>query len=291
MEADWEVEIGGGAPIIDACWDGFVDLRFDPRTRLGAFLKQAQDLPESANLPTLAEALVRLNSPRSPVWTSKCDVWPVLDAADIDADELDAPQEDAIVAWACYIDLVPHNKSRPSPDATESPSPGFVTGHDWQVWASTQTHRANNANETGEALEVAEKLASDCLVTGHDFSRADANSLKGRGFSPAEKTISDDGALAPEGISTEAARLINAAAQWRQQLRSIPLSHCRADLIVRQAIIAPDQMDHGVTAYLTACGRTSEEANATLSRTLEALANTLCPDSTVEQIQSDCLQR
>ena len=244
MEADWEVEIGGGAPIIDVCWDGFVDLRFDPRTRLGAFLKQAQDLPESANLPTLAEALVRLNGSRSPVWTSKCDVWPVLDAADIDAGELDAPQEDAIVAWACYIDLVPHNESRPSPDATESLSPGFVTGH--------------------------------------DFSRADANSLKGRGFSPAETAISDEGALAPEGISTEAARLIDAAAQWRQQLRSVQLTHCRADLILRQAIIAPDQMDHGVTAYLTACGRTSEEANATLARTLEAFANTLCPDSTVE---------
>ena len=27
MEADWEVEIGGGAPVIDALWPGFVDLR------------------------------------------------------------------------------------------------------------------------------------------------------------------------------------------------------------------------------------------------------------------------
>ena len=286
MEADWEVEIGGDAPVIDACWDGFVDLRLDPRTDSSplpdTYLKRAQGLAESANLPGLSEALVQLNGLHSPAWTSKCDVWPILDTADIDADELDAPQEDATFAWACYIDLVPHNKSRPSPDATESPSPGFVTGHDWQVWASTQTHRANNANETGEALEVAEKLASDCLVTGHDFSRADANSLKGRGFSPAETAISENGALAPEGISTEAARLIDAAAQWCQQLRILPLTHCRADLIVRQAAIEPDQMDHGITAYLTACGRTSEEANATLARTLEAFANTLCPDSTVE---------
>lgn len=194
MEADWEVEIGGGAPIIDACWDGFVDLRFDPRTRLGAFLKQAQDLPESANLPTLAEALVRLNGSRSPVWTSKCDVWPVLDAADIDAGELDAPQEDAIVAWACYIDLLPKSD---------------------QQWITPQM------------------AAHWCQA-------------------------------------------------WCKHLRAVPLTHCRADLILRQAIIAPDQMDHGVTAYLTACGRTSEEANATLARTLEAFANTLCPDSTVE---------
>jgi len=110
----------------------------------------------------------------------------------------------------------------------------------------------------------------------------DISALKGRGFSPAEKAISQDGALAPEGISTEAAGLIDAAAQWCQQLRAVELTHCRADLIVRQAAITPDQMDHGITAYLTACGRTSEEANAALARALQAFANTLCPDSTVE---------
>jgi len=68
MEADWEVEIGGGAPIIDACWDGLVHLQTAP--------ERAAELPEAADLPRLAEALVRLNAPRSPVWTSKCDVWP-----------------------------------------------------------------------------------------------------------------------------------------------------------------------------------------------------------------------
>ena len=48
MEADWEVEIGGGAPVIDACWDGYVDLRFNPRMDSSlppdTFLKRAQSL-------------------------------------------------------------------------------------------------------------------------------------------------------------------------------------------------------------------------------------------------------
>ena len=30
MEADWEFEVGGDAPVIDACWPGFVDLRRIP---------------------------------------------------------------------------------------------------------------------------------------------------------------------------------------------------------------------------------------------------------------------
>ena len=33
MEADWEFEIGGGAPVIDAPGPGFVDLQHEPRTR------------------------------------------------------------------------------------------------------------------------------------------------------------------------------------------------------------------------------------------------------------------
>ena len=245
MEGDWEVEIGGGAPIIDACWPGLIHLQTAP--------ERAAELSEAANLPGLAEALARLNGSHSPIWTSKCDVWPILDATDIDADELDAPQEEATFAWACYIDLLPHNGCH---------DPGALKGR----------NSGNASDSKGQ-------------------NPSDAGSLKGRGFSPAETTISDDGALAPEGIPTEAARLIDAAAQWCQQLRAVPLTHCRADLIMRQAVIAPDQIDHGITAYLTACGRTSEEANAALARTLQAFAHTLCPDSTVEQVPSDFRQR
>jgi len=71
MEADWEVEVGPEAPVIDALWPGFVDLRSAPR--------QAHTFPEVAQLPPLAAVLARLNAPASPVWTSRCDVWPLED--------------------------------------------------------------------------------------------------------------------------------------------------------------------------------------------------------------------
>jgi hypothetical protein len=115
MEADWEVEVGGGAPVIEADWPGFVDLRLYP--------ERASQLQEALDFPPLAEALVALNAATSPVWTSKCDVWPVvgMDApevdpgspppalAPLDPDELDAPSEQASYAIGCYIDLLPRS--------------------------------------------------------------------------------------------------------------------------------------------------------------------------------------
>jgi hypothetical protein len=80
MEADWEIEIGEEAPIIDACWPGFVDLRAEPG--------QVSELPEVREFHSLGDALIRLNSADSLVWTAKCDVWQI---ADFDRFELDAP--------------------------------------------------------------------------------------------------------------------------------------------------------------------------------------------------------
>lgn len=85
MEADWEVEIGGGAPVIEADWPGFIDLRKHPE-RVG-------EIAESVFSP-LADLLLALNSARSPLWTSKCDVW-----------------EPAPGALACYVDLLPRDGS------------------------------------------------------------------------------------------------------------------------------------------------------------------------------------
>src|SRR5271155_5837199 len=101
MQADWEFELGSGAPVIEARWSGFVDLRLDPRR---AFL-----LPEAAQLPALAQALLRLNAAASPVWTSKCDFFPSLAPGEFDADELDAPPSSSVHAVACYIDLLPRS--------------------------------------------------------------------------------------------------------------------------------------------------------------------------------------
>jgi hypothetical protein len=95
MEADWEFEIGGDAPVIEPHWQGFVDLRADPR--------RAVDLAEALLLPGLADALMRLNATGSPVWTCKTDVFV---PGPIDPGELDAAAAEASHAIACYVDLL-----------------------------------------------------------------------------------------------------------------------------------------------------------------------------------------
>jgi hypothetical protein len=99
MEADWEIEIGGESPVIEAYWPGFVDLRLHP--------ERASQLPEAAALPALARALEVLNAETSPLWTSKCDFWPILDASGFDLDELDAPPGCDAYGVGGYLDLFP----------------------------------------------------------------------------------------------------------------------------------------------------------------------------------------
>ncbi|MGB8261768.1 MAG: hypothetical protein WCE75_15505 [Terracidiphilus sp.] len=105
MEADWEFEIGAGAPVIEACWEarwpGYVDLRLAP--------ERLREIPEAMALPALGRALSALNGPRAPLWTSKCDFWPQLDPGEFDPDEMDAPTGEAACAAGCYIDLLPRN--------------------------------------------------------------------------------------------------------------------------------------------------------------------------------------
>ncbi len=108
MEADWEVEVGADAPVIDGCWEGLEDLCRNP--------ERAMTLPESRQLAGLAEALIQLNSAGSPVWTSKCDVWRPEEFA---PDEMEASAEQGKCAIACYIDLLPRTDLQwPSPQQT-----------------------------------------------------------------------------------------------------------------------------------------------------------------------------
>jgi hypothetical protein len=196
MEADWEFEVGPdaaglAAPVIEARWAGFVDLEREPE-RVG-------ELPEAAQLPGLAEALIRLNGAASSVWTSKCDVWPKLEADEFDPDELDAPPGSSAHATGCYIDLLPKDERQ---------------------WLQPET------------------AAADC---------------------------------------SELCRI----------LRAIPLHCCRADLIIRRALIAAkpsdqDPMRLGVTAYLSACGASSPEAMQALQDALAALADALSGHSKLE---------
>jgi hypothetical protein len=99
MEADYEFEVGGDAPVIETHWAGFVDLQRAP--------ERVKDLPETAQFHALAEALAKLNAASSPVWTSKCDFWPHLEPDEFDPDELDAPPGCAAHAMGCFIDMLP----------------------------------------------------------------------------------------------------------------------------------------------------------------------------------------
>jgi hypothetical protein len=99
MEADWEVEVGGGAPVIEADWPGFMDLRTYP--------ERAEGLAEAADFADLAKALRRLNADESPVWTSKCDFWPKLELSEFDGDEMEAPLGKRSHGMGSYVDLLP----------------------------------------------------------------------------------------------------------------------------------------------------------------------------------------
>ena len=110
MEADWEFEIGGGAPVIEAWWPGYVDLRRSPASVV--------TIPEAVELSALGDVLIRLNAAYSPVWTSKCGVWTNDDAEQFDADEFDAPPGGTAYTQGCYIDLLPRAVEQwPSADA------------------------------------------------------------------------------------------------------------------------------------------------------------------------------
>ena len=170
MEADWEVEIGDGTPVIHACWEGLVDLRGAPEL--------AFQFSESRRLPALANALMQLNAGTSPFWTSKCDVWT---PPEFDPDEMEARGQEGKCPLSCYIDLLPR------PD---------------RLWPSH--------------ADAVEECRSFC-----------------------------------------------------SRLRSVSLRCCRADLVIRRALITADRHDLGVTAYLTACGPTADAARAKLESVLD----------------------
>ena len=63
-------------------------------------------------------------------------------------------------------------------------------------------------------------------------------------------------------------------------LHAVPLGCCRADLVIRRAIITSEVMDLGITAYLTACGETPAAAAKTLEATLAAFTDAFGAHST-----------
>jgi hypothetical protein len=96
MEADWEFDVGGDSPLIEAYWLGLVDLRAHP--------ERVSEIRECRDLPGLSDVLLKLNAAESAVWTSKTDVF---FPEAIDPYEMNASADEAGAAIACYVDLLP----------------------------------------------------------------------------------------------------------------------------------------------------------------------------------------
>jgi hypothetical protein len=104
IEADWEVEIGGGAPAIDAQWAGWIDLRRWP--------ERIAEIAEAAGFAPLAQLLLTLNAPHSPLWTAKCDLWEqkMEEETAVPGEQIVPPgagEGTKPCSLACYIDLLP----------------------------------------------------------------------------------------------------------------------------------------------------------------------------------------
>jgi hypothetical protein len=110
MLAEWSVECSAEDPVLVVPWHdpngsaAFVDLRANPYDLDG--------IPEAEQHPPLMHALRALNAQRSPVFTAKCDAWP-LDGEELAQlqMELDVPPPDAPAGFASYIDLVWRERS------------------------------------------------------------------------------------------------------------------------------------------------------------------------------------
>jgi hypothetical protein len=110
MLATWSAECGAEDPVLVVPWHDpddpanphaprFVDLRQNPY--------DLDHLPEAEQHPALLQALRALNAPRSPVFTAKCDAWP-MDAEELAAArfELGLPAAEAPAGFTSYIDIL-----------------------------------------------------------------------------------------------------------------------------------------------------------------------------------------
>jgi hypothetical protein len=126
MLADWSVECAPDDPVLVVPWSSesseapdnphsipshFIDLRENPY--------DLDHLPEAEQFPPLMHALRALNAARSPVFTAKCDAWPLEEEEleqlriNLDVDLPFAPtrEPDTLSGFASYIDLLFRERS------------------------------------------------------------------------------------------------------------------------------------------------------------------------------------
>ena len=113
MLSEWSAECSVDDPVLVVPWSDptdstgnrrFVDLRENPY--------DLDHLPEAELYPPLMHALRALNAARSPVFTAKCDAWPLV-AEDLHAlqVELDVSPDEAPAGFGSYIDLLWRERS------------------------------------------------------------------------------------------------------------------------------------------------------------------------------------
>jgi hypothetical protein len=114
MVADWSAECSAEDPVLVVPWKdpngdaAFIDLRANPY--------DLHHISEAEQHQPLMQALRALNASRSPVFTAKCDAWPLTedeienlrDQLDIAPDE---PSDGFASGFASYIDLIWRERS------------------------------------------------------------------------------------------------------------------------------------------------------------------------------------
>ncbi len=158
MLADWSAECSSDDPVLVVPWSDpehperrFVDLREDPY--------ELESLPEAEQYLPLRNALRSLNAPRSPVFTAKCDAWPVEDPAELQRLQaefgagLDADPGLLAAAFSSYIDLLWRDRSL------------FASRHQHEHLADRLTRRASALDEPQSLLEVVIRPALQDLTT------------------------------------------------------------------------------------------------------------------------------
>jgi hypothetical protein len=112
MVSEWSVECSADDPVLVVPWSDpsnpdrhFVDLRENPY--------DLDHLAEAEQYPPLMHALRALNASRSPVFTAKCDAWPVEDGDELDRLrlELNHQADEAPAGFASYIDILWRERS------------------------------------------------------------------------------------------------------------------------------------------------------------------------------------
>ncbi len=97
MEADWSVELGGDAPVIDQGWPGWIDICQDP--------SRIARLDEVNTFPPLGKALRWVLESNCGMLPTKCDFWTREEL--VNACEYDADSGTNSTTANCFVDLMP----------------------------------------------------------------------------------------------------------------------------------------------------------------------------------------